>query len=63
MKAVNAVAFWSHQQVAVAFQQWKVHVQIAKELKSKAAIIVGRLTHSTQVSKHAARNHYLSNKS
>lgn len=47
-KAVNAIAFWSHQQLAQAFQHWQAQVQAAQEMKSKAAVIVGRMTHSAQ---------------
>ncbi len=49
-KIQNAAAFWQNRQAALAFQQWQEQVQIAQEMKAKAAVIIGRLRNSTQVS-------------
>lgn len=54
MKIGSAAAFWQNHQAAIAFQQWQQQVVIAKEMKGKAAVIVGRLRNSTQVSVPAA---------
>lgn len=48
-KIQNAAAFWQNRQAALAFQQWQEQVQIAHEMKAKAAVIIGRLRNSTQV--------------
>jgi len=49
-KIQNAAAFWQNRQAALAFQQWQEQLQIAHEMKAKAAVIIGRLRNSTQVS-------------
>ncbi len=49
-KTHNAAAFWRNHQAAVAFQQWQEQVLIAHEMKAKAAVIIGRLRSSAQVS-------------
>ena len=48
-KIQNAAAFWQNRQAALAFQQWQEQVQIAHEMKAKAAVIIGRLRNSAQV--------------
>lgn len=50
-KTRSAAAFWQKHQVALAFRQWHLQVQVAQEMKAKAAAIVGRLRSSTQVLK------------
>lgn len=50
LKTHSAATFWQNHQSAVAFRQWQEQVVIAKEMKAKAAVIVGRLRNSTQVS-------------
>ena len=50
LKTRSAATFWQNHQSAVAFQQWQEQVVIAKQMKAKAAVIVGRLRNSTQVS-------------
>ena len=53
-KTHSAAAFWRIHQAAVAFQQWQQQVALAHEMKGKAAIIVGKLRNSTQVSPRAS---------
>lgn len=48
-KIQNAAAFWQNRQAALAFQQWQEQVQIAHDMKAKAAVIIGRLRNSAQV--------------
>jgi len=48
-KIQNAAAFWQNRQAALAFQQWQEQVQIAHDMKAKAAVIIGRLRNFAQV--------------
>ncbi len=57
-KIQNAAAFWQNRQAALAFQQWQEQVQIAQEMKAKAAVIIGRLRNSTQVSVSAIASEF-----
>jgi len=57
-KIQNAAAFWQNRQAALAFQQWQEHVQIAHEMKAKAAVIIGRLMNSTQVTVSAVLSEF-----
>ena len=48
-KTHNAAAFWRNHQAAIAFQQWQLQAVIAREMKGKTAVILGRLRNSAQV--------------
>ena len=48
-RAHSAAAFWQNHHIAVALRQWQQQVMIAREMKARAAIVVGKLRNSTQV--------------
>jgi len=48
----SAANFWQNHQVALALRQWQQQVLIAREMRAKAGIIVGKLRNSTQVCAH-----------
>ena len=48
-RARSAAAFWQNHQAAIALRQWQQQVVIAREMKARAAVIVGKLRNSTQV--------------
>lgn len=57
-RARSAANFWQNRQAAAALRQWQQQVMIAREMKARAAVIVGKLRNSTQVCLH--QSFYLS---